>query len=33
MPLDHFANSEAGAILKAIAEQGKDLKITATGTK
>ena len=33
MPPSHFANSEAGAILKAIAEQGQDLKITATGTK
>ena len=33
MPLSHFANDEASTILKAIAEQGKDLKITATGTK
>lgn len=33
MPLSHFANTEAGIILKALAEQGKDLKITATGTK
>lgn len=32
MPLSHF-ESEAGAILKAIKEQGKDLKITAVGTK
>ena len=27
MPLDHFANSEAGVILKAIADQNLDLKI------
>ena len=33
MPLDHFANSEAGVILKAIADQNQDLKIKATGTK
>ena len=33
MPLSHFANTEAGIILKAIADQGLDLKITATGTK
>lgn len=33
MPLDHFANSEAGVILKAIADQNLDLKIKATGTK
>ena len=33
MPLSHFANGDASTILKAIAEQGKDLKITATGTK
>ena len=33
MPATHFGNSEAGIILKAIAEQGKDLKIKATGTK
>ena len=33
MPLSHFANDEASTILKALAEQGKDLKITATGTK
>lgn len=33
MPASHFADDEAGIILKAIAEQGKDLKITATGTK
>ena len=33
MPASHFANDEAGIILKAIAEQGKDLKIKATGTK
>ena len=33
MPISHFDKSEAGAILSAIAHQGKDLKITATGTK
>lgn len=33
MPASHFADDEAGIILKAIAEQGKDLKIKATGTK
>ena len=33
MPLSHFAKTEAGIILKAIADQGLDLKITATGTK
>ena len=33
MPPSHFANSEAGIILKALADQGLDLKITATGTK
>lgn len=33
MPPSHFAKTEAGIILKAIAEQGKDLKIKATGTK
>ena len=33
MPPSHFANTEAGIILKAIADQGLDLKITATGTK
>ena len=33
MPLSHFANSEAGIILKAIADQNLDLKIKATGTK
>ena len=33
MPLDHLANSEAGVILKAIADQNQDLKIKATGTK
>ena len=33
MPGSHFDKSEAGTILTAIAEQGKDLKITATGTK
>ena len=33
MPPSHFANDEASIILQAIAEQGKDLKITATGTK
>ena len=33
MPLSHFANDEASTILKALAEQGQDLKIKATGTK
>ena len=33
MPPSHFANSEAGIILKALVDQGLDLKITATGTK
>ena len=33
MPPSHFAKTEAGIILKAIADQGLDLKITATGTK
>ena len=33
MPVSHFDKNEAGTILTAIAEQGKDLKITATGTK
>lgn len=33
MPLSHFANDEASTILKALAEQGQDLKIAATGTK
>ena len=33
MPLNHFANDEASTILKALAEQGQDLKIKATGTK
>ena len=33
MPVSHFDKNEAGTILTAIAEQGKDLKITAVGTK
>ena len=33
MPATHFGNSEAGIILKALADQNLDLKITATGTK
>ena len=33
MPPSHFANDEASTILKALAEQGQDLKIKATGTK
>ena len=33
MPLSHFANDEASTILKALAEQGQNLKIKATGTK
>ena len=33
MPPTHFGNSEAGIILKALADQNLDLKITATGTK
>ena len=33
MPPSHFANSEAGIILKALVDQGLDLKITAMGTK
>ena len=31
MPATHFGNSEAGIILKALADQNLDLKITATG--
>ena len=33
MPSEHLTQGESGFILKALAEQGKDLKITATGTK
>ena len=33
MPATHFGNSEAGIILKALADQNLDLKIKATGTK
>ena len=33
MPPSHFAKTEAGIILKALADQNLDLKITATGTK
>ena len=33
MPSEHLTKGESGFILKAIADQGLDLKITATGTK
>ena len=33
MSSEHLTQGESGFILKALAEQGKDLKITATGTK
>ena len=33
MPSEHLTQGESGFILKALADQGLDLKITATGTK
>ena len=33
MPSEHLTLGESGFILKALADQGLDLKITATGTK
>ena len=33
MPSEHLTQGESGFILKALVDQGLDLKITATGTK